>query len=125
MLSFLEYIYNSVAETLPDFRDELPTACASVALNLADPYAKALHEECADPDLPKAKPRRKKGQIEINGSRTAKTFETRFLPPGSMKEYYEQYVLQSGLEKAASFPTFWRVACHEKPATFVCSTKFP
>lgn len=114
VLSFLEYIYNSVAETLPDFRDELSTASASVALNLADPYAKALHEECADPDLPtpKSKQRKKKGQVEINLSRTAKTFEERWLPPGSMKEYYEQYVLQSGLEKPGSFPTFWRVTCH-------------
>ena len=28
-----------------------------------------------------------------------------------MKEYYDQYVLQSALSKPGSFPSFWRVSC--------------
>ena len=112
IITFLNEIYNSVAETLPDFRDELGATGGTVKINVEDPYSKALHDESVDPDLlpkPKTKPRKKKGQVQINLERTSKTMEERWLPPGSMKEYFEQYRLQSGLEKPGSFVTFWRV----------------
>ena len=118
--SFLELIYESVAETLPDFRDELGGS-TGVSINLEDPYAVELEsntkkrsaEELLETvDLrPKAKPRKHKGQVQINLSRTSSTIEERWLPPGSMKEYHEQYQMHSALEKPGSFPTFWRVPC--------------
>ena len=40
--SFLEYLYEGVAETLPDYRDELGTGTA-VQINVNDPYADQLH----------------------------------------------------------------------------------
>lgn len=113
IVSFLNEIYSSVAETLPDFRDELGASAGTVQINVEDPYAKALHDESVDPDLlpkPKTKPRKRKGQVEINLERTSKTMEERWLPPGSMKEYHEQYRLRTGLEKPGSFATFWRVS---------------
>lgn len=113
-MTFLDQIYNSIAETLPDFKDELG-ASSAVQMNLNnDPYAKVFHDECADPDLlqrSNPKPRKQKGQVQINLARTSKTMEEKWLPPGSMKEYYDQYVAQSGLEKPGSFPSFWRVSC--------------
>ena len=114
--SFLEYIYESVAETLPDFRDELGST-TDVTVNVEDPYSVELQsesrkrplEDLENVDLrPKSKPRKRKGQIEINQSRTSAVREERWLPPSSMKEYWEQYRIQSALPKAASFPTFWR-----------------
>ena len=97
--SFLELIYESVAETLPDFRDEMgggTTICA----NLNDPYSVELQKQSKKQvldqqleDVPKAKPRKRKHQVEINMDRTAATHEERWLPPGSMQEYYQNILL--------------------------------
>lgn len=109
--SFLEYLYEGVAETLPDFKDELGSTSA-VQVSVADPYTEQLHSKCehVDSDLKPAlrRPRKTKRQVVINQSRG--DMEPRYLPPGSMKEYYDQYVLQSSLSKPGSFPSFWRVA---------------
>lgn len=116
IVSFLSDIYDSVAETLPDFRDELCNSSNFVQLTLEsdDPYSQALRNELQDseflPDKEK-KPRKRKGQVEINLERTSKQFEERWLPPGSMKEYFEQYRDQSVLEKPGCFASFWRVSC--------------
>lgn len=113
IVSFLEYLYQSVAETLPDFRDELGNTSA-VKVDVADPYAEKLHAkgegEKIQSDLapPRKKPRKTNRQVVINQSR--KEMEERFLPPGTMKEFFDQYVLQSALSKPGSFPTFWRVS---------------
>ena len=115
--SFLEYIYESVAETLPDFRDEMGGS-TGVQLAVDDPYLQEMDSQkrTADEMLEeldlraRAKPRKRKGQVQINLSRTSATMEERWLPPGTMKEYYEQYRSQSALEKPGSFPSFWRVA---------------
>lgn len=109
--SFLEYLYEGVAETLPDFRDELGAA-STVEVSVDDPYATQLNrpaEAVLSEMVPKQKkPRKNKRQVVINQSRTG--IEERWLPPGTMKEYYDQYVLQSSLSKPGSFPSFWRVA---------------
>ena len=116
--SFLEYyIYESIAETLPDFRDEMGGS-AEVRLAVDDPYLqemssqkRTVNEMLEEVDLrARAKPRKRKGQVNINLSRTSVTMEERWLPPGTMRENYEQYRAQSGLEKPGSFPSFWRVA---------------
>ncbi|CAK9002863.1 unnamed protein product [Durusdinium trenchii] len=111
IVAFLESLYESVAETLPDFRDELGDA-SSVQISVTDPYSQELRKqqaEVVDPAvLPGKKPRKSKRQVGINQARTSAEIEERWLPPGTMKEYFDQYVLQSSLEKPGSFPTFWR-----------------
>ena len=112
--SFLEYVYDGIAETLPDFRDELG-GCHGVEINVDDPYQVEMHnalqskeklmEDC-DLQPKKKKPRKTKRQVALNLERTSK--EEKWLQPGSMKEYWEQYRAQSSLEKPASFASFWR-----------------
>ncbi|CAK9078225.1 unnamed protein product [Durusdinium trenchii] len=106
--TFLEYLYDSVAETLPDFRDEMGSS-STVRLTVEDPYAKEMQnqqsvdESLEEVDLrPRTKPRKRKGQVQINMSRTSATMEERFLPPSSMKEYYEQYRSQKGFHSGAA-----------------------
>ncbi|CAK9096397.1 FO synthase subunit 1, partial [Durusdinium trenchii] len=110
--TFLEYLYDSVAETLPDFRDEMGSS-STVRLTVEDPYAKEMQnqqsvdESLEEVDLrPRTKPRKRKGQVQINMSRTSATMEERFLPPSSMKEYYEQYrsqLKQAGMKQDVQF----------------------
>lgn len=121
IVSFLECIYESVAETLPDFRDELGSASESVVISLDDPCAAEMEvhvqasrkrtadQALADVDLRPASKYCKSRQIKVNLDR-ADSFEERWLPPGAMMEYYEQYKLQSALPKPGSFKSFWRVA---------------
>ena len=120
IVSFLECIYESIAETLPDFRDELGSA-SGVVISLDDPCAAEMEAQIqasrkrtadqalADVDLRPASKYSKSRQIKVNLDR-ANSFEERWLPPGTMTEYYEQYKLQSGLPKPGSFKSFWRVA---------------
>ncbi|CAK9066003.1 unnamed protein product [Durusdinium trenchii] len=86
--SFLSSMYQSVAETLPDIRDE---ACDfEIETTLAAP-----EDETDKVDLAR-KP-------ELGG-----LHEERYLPPGSLKEIWEQYKVLN--TPAASFVTFYRVA---------------
>ena len=55
--------------------------------------------------------RKTKRQVQLNLDRTVATREEKFLPPGTMKEFWEQYRAQSTLQKPASFTCFWRAAC--------------
>ena len=93
--SYLESLYNSVAETLPDARDE-PLEAADV-----DPYAAQLLRPEKD-----GKKNQKYRSVDVSASSAEK--EKRCLPPGTMKEVYDQYVLQTA--DAVSFKTFWTAA---------------
>ena len=114
-VSFLANVYTSIAETLPDVRDDPLSTEEELSLQKpcsdtqSDPYAQKMEKVLAGEDeLPSqkgGKRKRKKG-IEINPLRA--DMEQKFLPPGCMKDYWEQYCLQSTLTKPASFPTFWR-----------------
>ena len=116
-VTFLQGIYNSVAECLPDFRDdgydadELPTVNDLKVPELGDPYTEILGQE----GKPLLKPfggkqrltRKKKFSLSINLDRKD---EVKFLPPGNMKDYWEQMV---AAETASNLPpvpftTFWR-----------------
>lgn len=110
IFSFLEQIYDSVAESLPDVRD-CTYDCA------LDPYAamaetEALNLDCygdqAAPEPPKTKAKKHRRGVVVDPSRTVQAgCEVRWLPPGAIKDYWVQYKQQvDGL--AASFPTFWR-----------------
>ena len=127
VIGFLHQIYTSIAETLPDVRDgaleeeEVETGC-SIQLIHADPYAAAVSDQKRQvlPEVDKtkdkksakgkAKPRKMQRSIPIRPERTVHHgLEERYLPPGTMKEYWIQYTRQSKAPKPASFPMFWRV----------------
>lgn len=127
VISFLETLYNSIAEVVPDIRDSTfdginPEDVPESGL-LTDTYAIELNKQVSNPDAekkwqaaPKAvveKPRKMRRSIVMNEERkpgdSEHGFEVRKLPPGCMKEHYEQYKLSSS--QPASFPTFWRAPC--------------
>ena len=95
--SFLEDIYNSIAENLPDVRDK--TADSPV-----DPYSLAVV-----PVEPEEPPQKKQQLRSVTAAPTRAAREQRWLPPGTMKEYYEQFLLQAKVK--VSFPTFWTEPC--------------
>lgn len=110
VVSFLQQVYESVAETLPDVRDDTFDSPALVVEvpELADSYASALHKDDDRPSVKKEK-RRKLG-IEVNVSRN--NLEIRYLPPGHVRDYWEQMKVtepRGSAEKPVGFSTFWRV----------------
>ena len=129
--SYLAQLYESVAEVLPDVRDDafdsFPSSSSSVPGALKDAYSIELNNQAraasgpasSEPKLLLAektrKPRKMRGAIKLNSDRLAGPHEgakeIRKLPPGAMKEFWEQYRLVSALEEPASFPTFWRAPC--------------
>ena len=118
IFSFLEQIYASVAETLPDVRD-------NTYENEVDPYALEVETVVEQKDVgesdsqrkmrlasPKTKVKKFRRGVAVDPSRTVQAgCEVRWLPPGNMKDYWTQYKQQVGDKSTgASFPTFWRVA---------------
>ena len=120
VVSFLGDLYNSVAETLPDVRDDPePTGPDVKVLDLPveneemDPYGDALQLGSASSSSKEkvTKVRTARGSITINTDRRpANGFEERWLPPGQMKDMWEQYKLglSTSLSRPASFTLFWR-----------------
>ena len=103
---FLHHIYASIAENLPDVRDgtiddddDEDLGKAVVELK-SDPY----HSEVSKGKV--VKPRKFFRSVPIRDG----SLEPRYLPPGTMKDYWTQYVRQSTLSAPASFPVFWRVS---------------
>ena len=126
-VSYLSSIYESVAEVIPDVRDSDAPADdegANAGQVILDACDIELHKNMDDApaDLPprahpppkKKKVHTKRRGVEMNPDRLSsleecESHEVRFLPPGSMKQFWEQYKLVSNLEKPAAFPTFWKV----------------
>lgn len=128
MVSFLNEIYHSVAETLPDFRDEgFDEEAADVETTVevvggSDPYAECLNNKVQSAVAkPKAKAkgkglrkiRKMSKSVSINLVRKtggSAGMEERWLPPGRMKDMWELYVrrMAPSVVKPASFTTFWR-----------------
>lgn len=117
IISFLQGIYDSVAETLPDCRDDMePGDVAVISLGNSgdsDPYAQFDKiEERLDKNkanltegIPRVKPRKQKKSVAIDSDRA--DLEVRYLPPGNMIDYFDQFKLACPEEKI-SFSTFWR-----------------
>lgn len=113
-VSFLEGIYESVAETLPDLVDSsMLTSLEETpgAVSIRDAYAASLDMESgmSQVNVTKKKgPRTTRKGLQVFRDRGK---EVRFLPPGRMKDYYEQLCANfDGLvKKPPSFPTFYRV----------------
>lgn len=109
VFSFLEQIYNSIAESLPDVRD-----CTYDSP--LDPYAIMVDTESSQRDPsqqstqePKSTSKRHRRGVAVDPLRTVQAgCEVRWLPPGAIKDYWVQYKQQAP-GQAASFPTFWRV----------------
>ena len=114
VISYLTRVYESIAESIPDIRDsafdDLAPARGGSAETL-DVYAIELKRQAEENVNMVAKPRKRRKSVELNMERThgETAKETKYLPPGFMKEYYVQYVSVSTLPQPASFPTFWRV----------------
>lgn len=122
VISFLASVYESVAETLPDFRDEVDSGIEIEGFDEGglDPYATLLgegHVDSSSSSKPqdKSKVRRMSKSVKVNLERKPSQGgpEVRFLPPGQMKDMWEQYrqTVRSSCCKPASFATFWREAC--------------
>lgn len=128
VIQYLESLYESTAELLPDLRD---TAWADLDrdaiptiehLNVhLDTYATELNRAAEDgvsldqllcKNSTTKRPRKKKRSICMNMDRVKgeNAKEIKFLPPCSLKEQWEQYRLTTPLDPPASFPTFWRVS---------------
>ena len=117
IISFLQGIFDSVAETLPDWRDDMePGDLAVIAVDgdVEDPYSKfdtikkeleRSSEHLGRLSRPVAKPRAHKKSVKLDADRVG--MEERFLPPGTMTEYFDQFKLACP-EHKISFSTFWR-----------------
>lgn len=119
IVSYLQNIYDSIAETLPDFRDcdDIRTTLASRGSEeIEDTYAKALSEGTHNKDevinellKPTAKKKRKLRSVVVDAHKQV-PLEERWLPPGAtMKDYWEQMCLSDPAE-AVSFSAFWKAA---------------
>lgn len=113
-MTFLETIYNSVAETLPDIKDDGLELNVHTSSEQVDPYAPVAvptadgESEPVQPVLKSQKVRKHKRGLTLNLERTAdKGYEIRHLPPGCMKDYFEQFRLQDPTANIA-FSTFWK-----------------
>lgn len=121
VVAFLFQLYHSCAETLPDVRDDPLSREEEIKLENSesktelDPYAEKLSavasaKACLPAHGSDQMPKRRKLRrgVRINELRTDE--EIRYLPPGTMKDHWEQYKMASRCETKASFPTFWRDA---------------
>lgn len=132
VISFLESIYHSIAETLPDIRD------ASLITQLQFQDGQEVHEVLQDEYSQSLSPegrkelsaklaltagpakgcrKRKFGlnlHLERRPGHAASTNEVRFLPPGVMKDYFEMMKAQDQCQ-GVSFSLFWRTWLIEFP----------
>ncbi|CAK9008254.1 FO synthase subunit 1 [Durusdinium trenchii] len=96
VFSFLEQIYNSIAESLPDVRD-----CTYDSP--LDPYAIMVDTESSQRDPsqqstqePKSTSKRHRRGVAVDPLRTVQAgCEVRWLPPGAIKDYWVQYKQQA------------------------------
>ena len=115
VVTFLRGVYESIAETLPDVRDDprddSNVEFGAIRLDVAeeDPYSEAAALQ-AVPAAPRA--RKTKSSCVMNQDHKD---EERFLPPGHMRDYWLQLVAaESSSERAESLPavpfgTFWKI----------------
>ena len=112
VVTFLEQVYTSQAETLPDFRDSLGDDLVesqgyevplTIQHHFQDPYAEEINEPA--PDSKQKKFRQRFRTVKVN-EHALQTQEVRHLPPGSMKDIWEQFRLSGGHD--VSFTSFWR-----------------
>ena len=126
VISFLQGLYDSLAETLPDSKDTTFDDVDETMVSreaLADQYSIEFNKQAAAHDhgisIPAGRPKEKQKKprtvlrgVKLNldrvGGDEPGNREIRWLPPGTMKEIWSQYKSASALEKPAVFPTFWK-----------------
>ena len=135
-VSFLEGIYQSTAETLPDIKDQsiiTSLVDSTELLETDDAYRASLTLKDGPPNITtkqvintkfvkKKGPRKYKSGLFVRRDR-AEHQEIRYLPPGRMKDYYD--MMLAGYpegEKPASFATFYRELGLVKYTFLVCET---
>ena len=115
VISYLESLYESVAETLPDVRDDpsiVTKNCVVPADQVqGDGYSERLGHRVPAPDdsavNPKRKLRKRKMSLILDPARQADpNLEVRYLPPGSMRDHWET-MISLDPRSAPSFKTFW------------------
>lgn len=133
ILSYLGSLYESLAETLPDSKDQTFEDVDAEQMTreaLTDSYSILLNQSMQQdgdapgvPDpVPQVKPPKgrkvrtvskgvKLNTDRLGGNDSDSVHEIRYLPAGSIKDTWEQYRQISNLDKPAAFPTFWRVSC--------------
>lgn len=120
--SYLETVYESVAETLPDVKDDGVETTLELDgdHNPVDAYAIALTKDgCVTlPARPAKsakktiqKQRKRKGSLELHVERLPEhsNLQVKFLPPGCMKDYYDQFRALDEVGHRVSFSTFFKV----------------
>lgn len=114
--SYLQSLYDSVAETLPDIRDdpgveiELMTGLSP----LADSYGDALSARAALPFSKKSRKYKKGVRVHDERHPDKSGFEVRFLPPGVMRDHWDAMTAFDNLGRV-SFSTFWSTWMREFP----------
>ena len=120
--SYLQSIYESVAETLPDVKDDgIVTSLAAGTVGEADTYAKALSAPGSGAHqkrglvFPK-RGRKYKFSLKLHEERhpNVSGLEVRFLPPGVMRDYWEAMRAFDERE-LVSFKCFWATWLKEFP----------
>lgn len=119
IVSYLQEIYESIAETLPDFRGQSDVVCGETFQldpASADAYAMELEASIAAGEahgteglneLLKSKSQRRFKHVLVDMEKVP-VQEPRFLPPGAhMRDYWEQ--MQATSSQKVSFSQFWRV----------------
>lgn len=124
-ITFLEHMYQSIAETLPDVSDHsLSTSLADSTelLGMDDAYRQTLSLSGVKPQNKKRKgPRRFKHGLKVNRDRSH-VQEVRFLPPGRVKDHYESFLAQfSESAKPPSFATFYRASLQQQEFVMFCN----
>ncbi len=117
IVSFLENLYNSVAETLPDVKDGAldgdEFTLTTPADQREDQYRDALTKDdlvtVTAPQRGKKRIRSKIKSVAITDGRhpSQSGLEIRFLPPGHIKDYFDQ-LRASDDEHNVSFSYFWK-----------------
>ena len=126
IISFLEGMYQSVAETLPDVKDDTyePGDAGVIQLKpgegsdvLPDSYGPALQEGLKPPATKSKRPRSQKKSIKLLRTEG----EIRWLPPGNMKDYFEQFnAARDPQLPPASFAYFWRAPLLHRAVLVLC-----
>ena len=119
IVSYLQSLYDSVAETLPDKLDELCKAddvsikrCPSPVVAEADPYALEIKvgrttypSMFGKDDSPSKK--RLRGSVHLDACGPVCDRVEKLLPPGNFHDQWEMYTVVTGT--TCAFSTFWRI----------------
>lgn len=119
--SFLETLYESVAETLPDVKDDGIETVLEPDLSQEPPdaYVEALTASgvsqvpavvCKPGKTKNQKPRKRKFGLDLHVERQPGNsgLQVKHLPPGCMRDYYDQFRSLDEVENQVSFKTFWK-----------------